>query len=159
MCGGGYVLCQYWWKLVARRAYCVGVPQIRMCVRPTVRPCVRPCVCTFFVSFLERQNADTTRETLQKGSRKWSIFAHILIWGSDYFLLTFRGSEDRDITSCQWFGSGFVGNCYSIRSVSKPRGVRDALRASLPCRTNLADTNEKTVPQAISKTYVAKITR
>ena len=28
-------------------------------------------------------------------------------------------------------------HCYSMRFESKPRGVRDALRASLPCRTNL----------------------
>ena len=32
-------------NLVARRAYCVGEPQVRMCVRPTVRACVR---ATFF---------------------------------------------------------------------------------------------------------------
>ena len=90
-------------SLVARRAYCVGEPQVRMCVRPIVRACVRPsvraCVPLFLDHFLERQNADTTRETLQKGSRKWSIFAHTLIWGSNWDITTCDGSEDRDITS------------------------------------------------------------
>ena len=78
-----------------------------MCVRPTVRASVRPSVRAsvrplFFGPFLERQNADTTRETLQKGSRKWSIFAHSVIWGSNWYIArTCDGSEDRDITSFQ----------------------------------------------------------
>ena len=82
---------------------CRGASDLDVCAshRASVRPSVRPSVPLFFGPFLERQNADTTRETLQKGSRKWSIFAHTLIWGSNWYIATCDGSEDRDITSFQ----------------------------------------------------------